>query len=49
MLDPLLVALRQATTAERRGLAKSAPGRVGSGPVGVQSLFSLSTFLSPRK
>ena len=34
MLDPLLVALWQATTAERRGLAKSAPGRVGSGPVG---------------
>ena len=50
MLDPLLVALWQATTAERRGLAKSAPGPVRSGPVGsgrvgVKFLLSLSTFL----
>lgn len=49
MVDPLLVALWQATMAERRGLAKSAPAQVGSGQVGVRSLFSLSTFLCPRK
>ena len=42
MLDPLLVALWQATTAERHGLAKSAPGPVGSGRLGSGSgLFSL--------
>ena len=53
MLDPLLVALWQATTAERRGLAKSAPGPVGSGLVGSGrgpvSLSSPSIFLYPRK
>ena len=45
MLDPLMVALWQATMAERRGQTKSAPGR---GPVGVRSLFSLCPFLYLR-
>lgn len=40
MLDPLLVALWQATTAERRGLAKNAPGPAWSsrGPLSLLSV-----------